>query len=231
MIALDTQVVSIESLTPFVQKVMLDAQQPLSFKAGQYIQVIMGENDKRPFSIANMPSEDGLLELHIGATPDNAYAYEVIQQAKNEGTLRVEVAHGDAYLRESDRPLVIIAGGTGYSYAKSIILESLARQTLRTVHLFWGVRQFEDLYEYEHLSELAQFNSNFSFTPVIEEAEQTWQGKSGLVHKAALREYRDMSGLQVYVAGRFEMAKIIRSEFPAQGLPQEQLFGDAFAFI
>ena len=60
-------VISISPLTEFIFKVELKPAQAAEFKAGQYLQVVLGEKDKRAFSIASKPSQTDLLELHIGA--------------------------------------------------------------------------------------------------------------------------------------------------------------------
>lgn len=231
MTTLDTKVVSIDPLTPYVLKIVLEANDSINFKAGQYLQVVMSEKDKRPFSIANMPNDDGLLELHIGATPENPYAYEVVQKAKNEGVLRVEVGLGNAYLRDSDTPLILIAGGTGYSYTKSILFACLQQQASRKIHLYWGAKSLVDLYEADMLAQLTRVHEQFSFIPVIEKMENGWGGKTGLVHEAVLSDFSDLSQYQVYVAGRFEMSAVVRDALLPLGLSKENLFGDAFAYI
>jgi aquacobalamin reductase/NAD(P)H-flavin reductase len=210
---------------------MLEAQQPVSFEAGQYLQVVMSNEDKRPFSIANMPSDDCLIELHIGATPDNPYAYEVIELARNTQELKVEFGLGDAHLRESKLPAVIIAGGTGYSYAKSILFDCLRQQSHRQVYLYWGGKTAADLYEADMLAKLALQHEQFHFIPVVETPNGQWQGKTGLVHEVVKQAFPIMQNLQVYVAGRFEMAAVIKEAFLPLGLSPENLFGDAFAFL
>lgn len=231
MTSIEAKVISIESLTKTVTKIILETDQQSSFKAGQYLQVVMGENDKRPFSIANAPNAKGMVELHIGATPDNPYAYEVLQLASNTQKLEVEVGLGDAYVRENEKAMVIIAGGTGYSYAKSILLDTLVNQTSRQVNLYWGAKTKSDLYEIDELSALAKAQANFSFYPVVETANTDWQGHVGLVHNAVLNDNKDLSQIEIYVAGRFEMAAVIKEVFVANGLPTTSLYGDAFAYL
>lgn len=231
MTAIDSKVLSIEPLSPFVLKIVLDVQQFVPFKAGQYLQVVMSENDKRPFSIANMPGNDGLLELHIGASPLNPYAFEVVEKAKLEQVLSVEVGLGEAFLRDSELPLILIAGGTGYSYTKSILLDCLRSQVKRKVYLYWGAKTSADLYEAAQLTLLAQAHEQFSFVPVVENTESGWLGKTGFVHSAVISDFKSFEGTQVYVAGRFEMSAAIREAFLPLGLSKEHLFGDAFAFI
>jgi aquacobalamin reductase/NAD(P)H-flavin reductase len=223
--------VSKESLTPYVFKIVLKPEEMVTFKAGQYIQVVMGEQDKRPFSIANSPSKDNVIELHIGATPENPYAYEVMQQLEQQQWLMLEVAHGDAYLQNSALDTILIAGGTGYSYTKSILMDILQHQAKRRVSLYWGGKTLADLYEAETLAALSEHHAQFTFIPVVENSPADWQGRVGFVHRAVMEDIVNFSDKQVYVAGRFEMAKVVKEDLLALGLAPENLLGDAFAFI
>jgi aquacobalamin reductase/NAD(P)H-flavin reductase len=227
------QVLGVSALTSSIMKIELSLPDNMLFKAGQYIQVVMGEKDKRPFSIASGPAQNTVIELHIGADPANTYAYEVIQQAKNTGVLTLDGPHGDAYLRDDkdiDKSL-IIAGGTGYSYARSLLEQWLISQPTKELILYWGTQSVTDMYEMKRLEKLAQEQALFTFIPVVETTPDNWTGKTGWVHKAVLADYPDLAKSRVYVAGRFEMAKVIKQEFTTTGLQPENLIGDAFAFI
>lgn len=220
----------IKSLSSFVYQVILQPSAPVDFKAGQYLHVVMGDEDKRPFSIASSPQHADTIELHIGASPDNPYAYEVITKVREEMSLQIEVGIGQAFMRESDKAAVLIAGGTGFSYTRSILLQMLKQQPERQVTLYWGAKKEEDLYLHDELVSLCSVHDNFKYVPVVENVDD-WQGKTGLVHLAVLDDIEDMSDVEVYVAGRFEMAGVIRDAFLPKGLPKDQLFGDAYAFI
>ena len=231
MKVINCTVESIEAQTSIVYKVILLPDVALEFNAGQYLQVVMGENDKRPFSIANSPSSASKIELHIGADPANSYAYEVLQQCQEKGELLIEAPLGKAFLRDSELPAVIIAGGTGYSYAKSIVLDCLEKQPNREITLYWGAKTFDDWDEAEALEILSTTHPHFTFCAVVEHPSDNWQGRTGWVHKAAMKDIQDFSGKQVYAAGRFEMSATIRDDFCAAGLDKNELYGDAYAFI
>jgi aquacobalamin reductase/NAD(P)H-flavin reductase len=231
MKVINCTVESIEAQTSIVHKVVLTPEFPLEFKAGQYLQVVMGENDKRPFSIANAPSSSSKIELHIGADPANSYAFEVLAKCKEEGKLIVEAPLGNAYLRESSSPAIVVAGGTGYSYAKSIVLDCLENQPHRELTLYWGAKSLNDLYESSELEAMSITHPHFTFIPVVEHPSDDWTGHTGWVHKAVMKDISDFSALQVYTAGRFEMSATIRDEFCGNGLNKTELFGDAYAFI
>jgi len=137
MNTISCQVVSIETLTQHVYKVLLKPEQKTEFVAGQYLNFVMSEDDKRPFSIASSPNND-LIELQIGAFTADSYPMQVIEHIKQHNTVTVEIPLGNAPLKlESNRPLLLIAGGTGFSYIKSMF-EYLSQQSHHVGLLFIG---------------------------------------------------------------------------------------------
>ena len=226
------KVEKIEALTKSVSRVTLIPSQTVNFIPGQYLRVILAENDKRPFSIANAPREDGRLELHIGAESGNNYAVEVLQRMHDNGKISIDGGHGKAFLhREKLKPIVLVAGGTGYSYTSAILQHLLASPLKEPVFLYWGVRDLGDLYAYQELCELDERFNRFRFVPVVENPATSWQGKTGWVHKAVLADFVSLEPYQVYIAGPFEMAGVAREEFHQQGLLLDNLYGDAYEFI
>ncbi len=225
------EVESIDKLNDFLYRIFLQPQQAVSYKAGQYVSVLMGEKDKRHFSIANAPGAK-LIELHIGATPENSYAMQVIEKLQDDKQVDVEIANGDAYLREeSSRPIILMAGGTGFSYVKSILEQIVALNITNPVYLYWGVKEYSHFYFEDEASSWAKAHENIHFHPVIELPELEWQGHQGYVHQAVLNDFSDLSEFDIYVVGRFEMAKIAREDFVKQKAVIDHIYGDAFAFI
>jgi aquacobalamin reductase/NAD(P)H-flavin reductase len=226
------KVEKIESLTNSIKRIVLIPGSPLSFIAGQYLQVVMGEGDKRPFSIANAPRADGTIELHIGAESGNQYAGQVLEKMTKDTQINVEGGLGEAFLKQTTaQSTILLAGGTGFSYTLSILQQLLSKPLLAPVILYWGTRTINDMYAFDELSALAKQHPLFTFIPVVELPEKDWAGKTGWVHQAVLEDIQDLSAYQVYVAGRFEMAKVVRDDFIKRGLPITSLFGDAYAFI
>ena len=228
---LTCQVSLIEPLTPYVYKVQLTPEQPVTFTAGQYIMVVMGEDDLRAFSIASSPSQGHVIELHVGATPENPYAWEVMQHLQNSAQVEISVPAGDAGLKDSERPLLLVAGGAGFSYAWSIVLAHLESNSQRELHLYWGGKSLADLYKHESLKELAATDFRFHYHPVLEHVPADWKGHQGYVHKAVLADHPSLADSDVYIAGRFEMVRVARDDFYQHGLPAEQLNGDALAYL
>lgn len=226
------QVRAIEPLTDAVFRVELETPQPVNFKAGQYLQVVMSENDKRPFSIASASCATSTLELHIGATADNPYATEVLELMRRDGAVNVEGPLGEAdYRADSQRPLLLMAGGTGFSYTWSILQTHLHSDDKRPVLLYWGARELSDLYLHDELQTLQREHAHFAYRPVLESPPPQWADARGLLHHAVMADVERLADFDVYVAGRFEMVRVVRDDFIQRGLPREQLFGDALSFI
>lgn len=224
-------VIAIDPLTTVISRVVLKPQSPIAFKAGQYLQVVMGQDDRRPFSIASVPAAD-MIELHIGAEPGNQYAIEVLERMQQQGEIWVEAGKGNAWFRQGlPKPVILLAGGTGFSYTYSILQQLLADDFQQPLFLYWGTRQQEDLYAFKQLQQLQAKHANFTFVAVVEQAKAGWQGKTGLVHNAVLQDFVSLEPYQVYVAGRFEMAGVVRQAFSERGLQADNLFGDAYEFI
>ncbi len=232
------KVKSIESLASNTYQILLHPEQPVSFKAGQYLMVVMGEKDKRPFSIASSPCRhEGELELHIGAAEHNAYAIEVVQLMREalerQTEIEIDAPHGDAWVKEdSERPILLIAGGTGFSYVRSILDHCIAQDKLNPIYLYWGARDASQLYAKDELEKIATQYTNVQFIPVVEEAASDWQGKVGNVLQAINADFDSLADFDIYIAGRFEMAGAAREQFTQnkQAL-SERMFADAYAFI
>lgn len=242
---INCQIASLTSLTPHVFKVLLKPSEKVDFIAGQYLNFVMSDEDKRPFSIASSPNSD-LIELQIGAFVADSYPMQVIERIKSaqteNKTVTIEIPLGNAQLRlDSERPLLLLAGGTGFSYIKSMF-EYLAEQnSQRHIMVYWGLRELTAAYELEETAAIIAKLPHANFIPVIENIAESiaenvneseaWQGKTGLVHQAVMHDIISLEPYDIYLAGRFEMVGAIRSDFVEHGALLEHMYADAFAFI
>ncbi len=226
------------SVTPFndsVYKVELKPETKFDFKAGQYLSVVMGEKDKRPFSIGSAPDSEHL-ELHIGAAVSESYPMQVVERLqtclKDGTTIDIEAPAGQAHLRtESQRPRLLIAGGTGFSYIKSLVEHQInLGQNVDTL-LYWGCRDQNAMYYESIARQWHDAHPWLHFVPVVEESQEDWQGKTANLLKQIEQDFVSLSGYDVYIAGRFDMVGAAREVFRTMGVEEEHLYGDAFAFI
>ena len=211
----------------------LPANESLEFLSGQYIDILMKEGKPRSFSLANAPHDDEFLQLHIRNISGGTFTRHVFNDMKERDILRIKGPLGTFFLREdSQKPIIFIASGTGFAPVKAIIEHALHIGLQRPMHLYWGARVLADLY----LLDLArQWEARgIKFTPVLSEplAEDRWQGRQGFVHLAALEDYGDLSGHQVYACGAPVVVEAAHRDFTTlRGLPNEEFFSDAFTFV
>lgn len=221
-----------ERLSDEVMRVTLalPAGETLHFVAGQYINILLADGQRRAFSFANPPQRSEHIELHIRLIPGGRFTTHVFNQMKPGDDLRFEGPLGSFYLREGSRPIIFVAGATGFAPVKSIVEDAFHRGLHRPMLLYWGVRRPQDLYMMELARRWQQEHDNFSFVPVLSEPrpEDQWQGRSGLVHEAILADFPNLEGYEAYVCGS---AKMVDTAFPAflrQGLAEDYCFSDAF---
>lgn len=225
----------IEALTPTVNRVLLTPAEPVSFISGQYLQLCLSDSDKRPFSIASTPANKQI-ELHIGGAVADQYASQAIahlmQQHQLKQPVKAEIGLGKAHFQpDSARPVILLAGGTGFSYIYSIA-QSIAEAALdRPVFVYWGVREQTALYHAEAMQQWAAQHSKYRFIPVVQNPDESWQGRSGMVHQAVLDDFISLEPYDIYIAGPFAMAGVVREAFLQQGAHKEQMYADAFAYI
>lgn len=230
-LSIQAEVVSIEAVTDFVNIVKLKPLTEAKFEAGQYLQVVLSDEDKRIFSVGSSPNAE-LIELHIGAGPEDSYPRGALNHMADNKVVTLEVGLGNAQLKQDvTRPIVLMAGGTGFSYTKSIADFLAETQPNQTVLLYWGVKQEDSLYAKGEMEQWAAKHEHFQFIPVVEEPSDSWQGKTGYVHKAVMEDIVSLEPYEVYLAGPFKMAGVAREDFIKHGAIKEQLHADAFAFI
>jgi CDP-4-dehydro-6-deoxyglucose reductase len=229
--------VRVEKLRKLADDVMemtlkLPASERLRFLAGQYIDILLKDGKRRGFSLANAPTHDQFLELHIRHVPGGQFTSHVFNEMKEKALLRIEGPLGSFYIRESARPLILIGGGTGFAPLKGMLEQMMEQGLDKPVHLYWGVRSKADLYMDSLVRGWVERHPQLSYVPVLSEPqpEDAWQGRTGWVHAAVAADFPDLSAHDVYMSGPPPMITAAKASFLAQGLPEAQLFYDSFEY-
>lgn len=205
----------------------------LQFESGQYVDFIFPDGLRRSYSIANPSTSAGTidLEFHIRHLPGGLFTDKVFDGLKPRERLQFEGPLGSFFLRESDKPALFLASGTGYAPIRSILLKHLPMNADRQMVLYWGGRSLKDLYMVQEAQELAAAHKNFKFVPVLSDAlpEDSWHGATGFVHRAVMQDLQNLAGWQVYACGVPVMIDAAQRDFTAIcGLPEAEFFADSF---
>ncbi|MBK7900106.1 MAG: CDP-6-deoxy-delta-3,4-glucoseen reductase [Azonexus sp.] len=233
---LPARIEKLERLAPDVIELhlRLPASERLQFLAGQYVDILLKDGKRRSFSMANAPHDDAFLQLHIRHVPGGLFTDQVFSTLKARDILRLNGPHGSFTLREeSDKPMILLAGGTGFAPLKSLIEHALHEACQRPMVLYWGARAVVDLYLADLPRRWAAEHPHFRYVPVLSEPqpEDAWAGRTGLVHQAVMTDFPDLSGHEVYACGAPAMIDAARRDFTARcRLPEEAFFSDAFTF-
>jgi CDP-4-dehydro-6-deoxyglucose reductase len=231
-----TRVLALERKSPDVilLKLQLPANESFNYHAGQYVEFLLQGGVRRSYSMANAPNsraQGGGLELHIRHLPGGQFTDHVFSTMKEREILRIEGPYGSFFLREdSDKPIVLLASGTGFAPVKAMLEHMQHENILRATTLYWGGRRPQDLYLDDwvraRLAEMPQLR----YVPVISDAlaDDHWSGRSGFVHRAVLQDLPDLSGYQVYACGTPIMVDSARTDFVQAGLPDYEFYADAF---
>ena len=212
----------------------LPMNEPMLYRAGQYVEFLLKDGRRRAYSIANPPSNEGVrqLELHVRRIPGGHFTEHVFGGMKLRDIQRVEAPLGSFFLREeSDKPMIMLASGTGFAPIKAIIEHALQQGHQRPITLYWGGRKRADLYMAELARSWAERHPHIRFVPVLSEAtpDCAWSGRTGLVHRAVMQDFPDLTGHQVYACGAPVMVDAAQRDFVARcGLPDDAFFADAF---
>jgi CDP-4-dehydro-6-deoxyglucose reductase len=218
-----------------VLTMQLPANDPLRYHAGQYVEFILRDNARRSYSMANAPhtqTDKPFIELHIRHMPGGKFTDHVFGAMKEKEILRVEGPFGSFFLREdSDKPIVLLASGTGFAPIKAIIEHMEHKGTTRPAVLYWGCRSKADLYLHDWALQAAARLPNLRYVPVLSEPkpEDGWSGRTGFVHQAVMADLPDLSGHQVYACGAPVMVDSAQRDFVARcGLPADEFYADSF---
>jgi NAD(P)H-flavin reductase/ferredoxin len=199
------------------------------FRAGQYLRVALPDGEQRSFSMANPAKSNDGVELHVRHLQGGRFSEQVFNSLKAGDLVRVTLPFGDFYLRESPKPIVFVAGGTGFAPIKSVIESALDEGSTKPMTLYWGARTADLLYLKDLPAKWCAQHKFFAYVPVVSD-DANWNGRAGLVHRAVLEDLPSLEGHQAYVCGAPAMVAAARNDFVTQGgLPAEDFFCDAFA--
>lgn len=227
----------------------LPAGTRVKFRAGQYLQVLLEDGQRRSYSMANPPHENDSLVLHVRHLEGGLFSGRVAALQAGD-VLNVEAPLGSFSLHDEDTgPLLFVAGGTGFAPVKAMLDDIVKRAIQRPATLLWGVRRAEHLYAMAAVERWQKLLPGFRFQAVLSDAPAppgdtitdtitaaitgaitgaTAGTATGLVHQAIAALCPSLAGHTLYCCGAPPMVAAVRTTALALGLAPAHFHCDVF---
>ncbi|MDH5736902.1 MAG: NAD(P)H-flavin reductase [Gammaproteobacteria bacterium] len=237
-VTIQCRISHVEDLGHQVRKLLLESGTTFpAFKAGQYLEILLPNGKKCPFSIANAPSDGSngnTIELHIRPTPESSDSQMIEKLIDNKSNLQVVLPRGKCFLdKVPSKDLLLIAASTGITQMKSLVEYLRDNAFGHAIHLYWGVRFAEDIYLQRLCDQWRTELKSFEFIPVVSEPQRSpdWQGRKGLVGDAVLEDFDDLANALIFVSGSPAMVYATMDNFMnKRGMPEANIFSDVFDY-
>jgi len=209
----------------------------IEYRAGQYVQFqspeygSVSESVYRAYSMCGLSSDSRHIELMVRLVPEGICTTYLFSFLKVGDPVTFTGPFGDFYLRESDRRMICVAGGSGMAPIRAILLamkpEEIAR---RRPIFFFGARSRRDLFMVEEWLEFERANPDFRFVPALSnpEPEDNWDGETGRVTEVISRHIPDARDCEGYLCGSPGLLNACVEVLAGLGVPEERIYYDKF---
>lgn len=229
----------IRDLTHDIKELSLDLIEPetIELTAGQFVQIqtpeyeLTDEPVYRAYSVSSPPSVTNAVEIEVRRVPNGICTTYVHDYLKEGDELILNGPYGEFYLRDTQRDVVCIAGGSGMAPLKAILHDMLDRGVNRQVRYFFGAVTKRDLFLVDEMKEMEAKLPNFAFIPALSAPapEDGWEGETGLITEVLDRHLASGDNLEAYLCGSPGMIDACVKVLRDKGMPEELIYYDKFA--
>ncbi|AJW44642.1 naphthalene 1,2-dioxygenase [Ralstonia mannitolilytica] len=221
-------VTSIEQATHDIRRIKVKLAKPLEFSPGQYAILQFTPDHIRPYSMAGLPGDEEM-EFHIRKVHGGRVTEYIFGELKVGSNIRISGPLGTAYLRRKHTgPMLCVGGGTGLAPVLSIVRGALAEGMTNPIHLYFGVRSQEDLYDAERLQAMADQHPQLKVHVVVATGPVDGAWRSGLVTDAIESDFKSLDGWRAYLCGAPAMVDALSLIVAKLGIASEHVHADAF---
>ena len=234
----DARIAGIRDLTHDIKEINIELIEPkeIEYTAGQFIQLQIPEYELteepvyRAYSMSSNPSDKKHVQLEIRLVPNGIATTYVHKYMKEKDRISFNGPYGEFYLRDTDRDIVCIAGGSGMAPIKSIITDMAEKGINRKVNYFFGARTAKDLFLLNEMEELEERLPSFKFIPALSAPapEDNWKGETGLITDVVDRHLSTGENVEAYLCGSPGMIDACVKVLTANGVPEELIYYDKF---
>lgn len=200
------RVAGVEMISSTVAKLVIEPDAdapPISFIPGQYVHLsVPGTSEHRSYSFANAAFETGKYTFYIKVLEQGAMSDYLSQRAQPGDVMTVTGPFGRFYLRPVDRPIVMVAGGTGLAPMLSMLDTLVANdETDYPVRLLYGANAADELFSFDQLEGYARQGLDITTELCVVDPADGWEGASGHVTELLRDDIMNGGDCEVYLCG------------------------------
>jgi propane monooxygenase reductase subunit len=222
-------VFELRPLTPNLVELRVELDEPLSFRAGQYAEFTLDTGERRSYSLVNPPSSGRELTFCIKRVQNGVFS-AVLDHIGPGTTLHLEAPFGTMFLRDTGRPVIAAAIGSGIAPILSILTDAAAHNRDVPIRFYYGARCAGDLVYLDEIAQLSTRLTDFQFIPCLSQGtpDTVPNGRSGRVTRVIAEDIRDAAGYDAYLCGAPDMCDAVGRLLEAKGLPEARIHADKF---
>lgn len=209
---------------------IIECQDILEYRAGQFVNLQREDGLTRSYSIANIPQQAKTLEFHIRCLPGGQFSQWVHDDLKVGDNLAVSEPQGHCFYipERKNEGLLLVGTGSGLAPLVGIVADALSHGHIGPIHLFHGSREKEDLYRIDEMRALSQEHENFFYTPCVSGGNVPEGFATGRANTVALNKMTDLKGWRVFLCGHPDMISQMKTQAFLKGVSIADIYTDAF---
>lgn len=219
----------IEELAPDMLRVRLAPEQPLAYRAGQFVTVLREDGLARSYSIASLPEDGPTLELHVRVLQGGRMSGWLASSAARGASVRLRGPAGDCFYSagQPEQPLVLAGVGSGLAPLWGIVRDALAAGHRGTIELWHGARAATGLYLREELKGLASAHPNFSYRACALEGA-AGDVQAGRLDELLLAATSSFDKRRFFLCGDASLVQGLKRALFLRGAALKEIYADAF---
>ncbi|GGG26327.1 oxidoreductase [Rhodococcoides trifolii] len=225
-----TTVTAVETLSPTTVRLAVKSPEgaDLVFLPGQYVNIsVPGSQETRSYSFSCVQGSDELSFL-VKLIDGGLMSTYLSDTAKVGDDISFTGPHGSFFLREAERPALLLAGGTGLAPVLSILRTLESSGSTRDVHLVYGASTDDDVVELDTLKSLADSLDGFTWDYCVSDKDTTAEN-TGYVTGFIKPEHLNDGDVAVYLCGPPPMVEAVRGHFVEQSVEPTGFYYEKFA--
>jgi benzoate/toluate 1,2-dioxygenase reductase subunit len=224
------KVAAVDQLSPSTIRfsITLDKPDELDFLPGQYVNVkVPGTDQTRSYSFSSAPGATQA-SFVVRNVPNGLMSTWLTDSAQPGDAISFAGPYGSFYLRAVQRPVLMLAGGTGIAPFLAMLDTLAAKGFTHPVRLVYAVTNDHDLVELDHLDRIAQAHPRFEYVTTVA-AESSSHPRKGYATAHVEPGWMNGGDVDVYLCGPVPMVEAVRGWLEATGVQPASFLFEKFS--